>query len=533
MKSKIIMIAAISLLCSSCGGITDEPHIDSQITSILTSEPEFEITPANNQETKTSAESIENELRYLKQGDTKSLVGFSFGDEFDYELFEISGFGHGEMRYRRKNSESTLNYCFDQEGNRFSGLSAFASDKSFFGIKFDKDTLDTLIAVLGEPQVRKPDSDGGFFAIFYFDEAYLSVKISEYGTIRYAEYMSLTEFEKDFMSKYCYAEAVYNWEAVYNSRSKPTEASYHPYDDDYEESKVPAFIKNYLQTQGVVQEIPDGVAYNQQGEPLVEYYIDQDKEQYCFVVHLWGEYWVDYEAGISKYRDAIYCTTYYLDEADKLGNLIYENDSEQNSTYERAYDVQGKLMAEVSYEYFSGIPFPLITESWNLDAGYAMVKSSICRGQKFWFTKEQVEFDTKGQFAGYKGNDDSEDYKNYLSSPCESTYDAEGRLKTIKEKPQDDIECQGYMEFDYYENGNVKAVDYFRSPRSYGTTDSNGIIVYDEMGRMIYNNYYITHGGHVDLYLYHDDSERPWVIFNWCSFAPGFISINMFQPIEK
>ncbi|MCI8861625.1 MAG: hypothetical protein HFI20_03945 [Lachnospiraceae bacterium] len=42
-------------------------------------------------------------------------------------------------------------------------------------------------------------------------------------------------------------------------------------------------------------------------------------------------------------------------------------------------------------------------------------------------------------------------------------------------------------------------------------------------------NYYVTHGGDIELFLYKEDSGHPWACFHWCSFAPGFENIYVFR----
>lgn len=52
---------------------------------------------------------------------------------------------------------------------------------------------------------------------------------------------------------------------------------------------------------------------------------------------------------------------------------------------------------------------------------------------------------------------------------------------------------------------------------------------YDEKGRMILNDYYITHGGHTNIFVYKDDSDLPWACLNWCSYTPGFTNVYLFR----
>lgn len=117
--------------------------------------------------------------------------------------------------------------------------------------------------------------------------------------------------------------------------------------------------------------------------------------------------------------------------------------------------------------------------------------------------------------------------------PYDDDYDA-GQVRAFIEEdllPDDEEkgrEDSGQAEFRYDHKGGVKEAVYQRSSWTQGTTDSSGMIEYDEQGRMIYNSYYITHGGHKDLFVYEEGAARPWARLRWCSFAPGFPDVTLF-----
>ena len=321
------------------------------------------------------------------------------------------------------------------------------------------------------------------------------------------------------------------------------------YDDDYDAGHVRIFIEEYLKKQGIRKTELDGTVYNRRGEPLVEYYIEEAEHKYCFVVHLWGDYWLDYEAGTSEYRDAVYCTTHVLEESDQTGTLLYNIDKENEITRERLYDTEGMCKADVSYENIAGAAISLITDYWYIDTGYDAGRDVLCRSQKFWFDEEQAEFDEAGRFVRYRGICEADEngdgnlspgemtvYDVYFGHPCTCSYDGKGRLKIIEEDllPEDEEyerENSGQVEFQYDENGILTESEYNLSSWTHGTSDGSGTIEYDEKGRMILNDYYITHGGHTDIFLYKDDSDLPWACFNWCSYAPGFTNVYLIKRV--
>ncbi|MDE6435613.1 MAG: hypothetical protein K2L07_15475, partial [Lachnospiraceae bacterium] len=552
----LMILCLLPMSVTACGNnrMASDTDFNMEATQTLTLEETETDT------TGTSAALEEDEvtrnLLLLQNGDTKPLVGLSFGDVLDYDGYEIRGWANGEAWYRREDcAYGDVGLVFGGKGNGFSGLKQYW-DGNFCGIILGEDTVDTFTEVLGEPDTWEEEASGSetaLWAVWNFEHAVLSVRIKG-DKVRAVEYLASgdiadaketpeteTDFWIDHKAANGYAEVVYEWSAC-GWNPDNGYAMYHPYDDDYDVSKVDTFIQNYLREQGIDKETPDGVSYDQNDDLFVEYYVDKEKGQYCFIVHLWAEYWLDYDNGISQYQDAVYCTTYTLHDDDKAGYVLREQDTVQNANRERLYDIWGKKIADVSYEYISQMPFPLITESWNFTAGFSSIP--LIRNQKMWFYKEQAQFYEDGRFFSYLSQNDAEYTGEYFPYPCRTVYDTDGRLIAIQAELQeedlegnwgwwdDSIDYSGQITFDYYEDGTVKSADYVRSSYTYGTTDSSGNIVYDQKGRMIYNEYYITHGSDASIYLYEEDSDMPWCVLCWCSYAPGFESVYLFLPVD-
>ena len=123
-----------------------------------------------------------NSLIYLKDGNTKKLVGLTFGDEFNYNLFDSCGSADESYIYLLKNStDDGLRYFFNGRGNRFSGLTAYGGSGNFFGINIGSDTIEKVINVLGEPNELKTASDYGVdsCATYLFNTATLEIYTNE------------------------------------------------------------------------------------------------------------------------------------------------------------------------------------------------------------------------------------------------------------------------------------------------------------------------------------------------------------------
>lgn len=561
---QLLLLILLTILCLLPGSLTARGNNNMESDTDFNTETAQTLTPEKPETDTTSApavlaaeDEVTRNLLFLKNGDTKALVGLSFGDVLDYDGYTIYGWSDTEVWYRRENcAYGDVGFVFDGKGNGFSGLK-LSWEGNFCGIILGEDTVDTFTNVLWAPDTWEEKASGSetaLWAVWNFENAVLSVRINK-GKVRGVEYRSNgdianakeipkteTDFWIDRMAGNGASEVVYEWSAT-GWDSANNYAEYHPYDDDYDISKVDAFIQDYLQAQGIDKETPAGVSYNQNDDLFVEYYVDKEKGQYCFIIHLWGEYWLDYDNGISQYQDAVFCTTYTLHDDDITGYVLREQNLAQNTNRERLYDKWGKKMADVSYEYIPQMPFPLITESWNFTAGFSSIP--MIRNQKTWFYKERTQFDADGRFLSYIGQDDTKYTGEYFPYPCRTVYDADGRLKAIQEELQeedierewgwwdDSIDYSGQIELDYYEDGTIKSVDYIRSSYTHGTTDSSGNIVYDKKGRMIYNPYYITHGSDADIYVYEEDSDIPWCVLHWCSYAPGFEAAYLFLPVDS
>lgn len=516
-------------------------------------------------------------LLCLKNADTRALVGLSFGDALDYDGYEMRRWSEDEVCYYRQEScaYADVGLVFGGRGNGFSGLKQYWSG-NFFGIILGEDTIDAFTDVLGEPDTWEEKASGretALWAVWNFEDAMLSVRINE-GKVRAIVYLANgtiadaqetpsdeTDLGKDCQTVQACVEAVYNWSAcrpdgglmelengqlgynwsAFRSSSEEGYAMYSPYDDEYDAGKVEAFVQDYLLSQGIDKKTPDGTVHNQNGDLFVEYYVDKENAEYCFIVHLWGEYWLDYDNGISAYQDEVYCTTHTLKEEDIAGYVLCEQDTDRQTAQERLYDIWGKKVAEVSYEYIPEMPFPLVTQEWNFTAGFSPVP--LIRNQKMWFYKEQAQFDVEEKFCAYANVANKEsDGSEYFPYSCRTVYDTDGRLQAIQEELleedienkwgwwDDSIDYSGQVAFDYDTDGIIKHAEYVRSSYTHGTTDSSGTIDYDENGRMIENDYYITHGGHTDIFLYEGDSTMPWCVLHWCSFEPGFENIYLFLP---
>lgn len=475
----------------------------------------------------------------LENGDTEFLVGIAFGEKFDYGVYSLSG---KNAAYKKGSWHSDeLLYFFDGEGHRFSGFSYSYTDWSEPFLEMEAhDPVFLLLEAFGEPdtyEVWETGSGGekkGLQAEWYFEKAVL--KVYEYDAeIKEIEYRALgdaadgdgtktkSDFEKRMAlgSEYERAEAVYSWDM-------DTSGTLEYKQDCGEES-----ARQILQEQGFDVSAPESSFCDEEEGIYGACYADGQKERYCFVIY--GDGFIDY-------------TVKELKEAGEPEHLIYRCDETGAVVQETQYDAWGIRMAEASYKYYDGVPFPFLTGDWNTGYyGGGTMTYHLCRDQKTWFLDQDVWVNDKGRVKTVSETDFSDrKIKDYFWYFDTFKYRADGKLRVIQEEipfqyasGEEEIRLDilerpyfGEMKFQYDRSGTLKKIDYYHTDWDYGTWDQSGYIDFDRQGRMVHNHYYVTHGYHSKFYFYYGEEKRPRAVASWC-WGYGFEEISVYQPLDE
>ena len=359
------------------------------------------------------------------------------------------------------------------------------------------------------------------------------------------------DYSTQFRAGALHTEILYRWADVTRGtdvfEQKTAFSCYIRHSNPYYENEKSAFIEDYLHEHGIYSDPSGSVTYNHLGMPLIERYSNADNNSFSFIVYLrYPEY--------SDYEDfKICCLTVHPAKSDIACNILYSYDTETRSTQEHIFDLTGAEIASISYEHIPAVPLSFITECSDLDEGLDIVDAALYRNQIFWLYKDCAQFDSSGRFTGYSGSYSLTERLDYFQNLCILFYDSDGRLEAIREeldadgrllreqtvRKYDEVWVDyppdffyGYdeeIEFRYYENGAVSHINYYRPwPNSGG-----GDIYFDEMGRILYIDQYITHGSHHSYFLYDGASTRPWAYINWCSTNMcWFDEIYIFQQVE-
>lgn len=275
---------------------------------------------------------------------------------------------------------------------------------------------------------------------------------------------------------------------------------------DTDTSRNESIIESYLIDRGMYEDYPDGdIYYNEQ--VLGEYYINEDLGKISFILHIWNFH------SESPKRVAISCLTVNINDFNDEGYFVYQYDGNQDIVQEDLYSVDNNLLASVIYEHIADFPFSIIVEhNENVDDDRRM-EASLNRNQKLWLYKDYIETDNTGNITGYNGDPfyrtDCDDYLVFNYNDNDEVVQINGLL-TDNESLSENHTFS--MDFNYGENHLLNSITYSRSTRVYGTSDSIGDVLYDDEGRMVYNDFYVTHGSMYCFYFYKSNEIRPWAI---------------------
>jgi len=299
------------------------------------------------------------------------------------------------------------------------------------------------------------------------------------------------------------------------------------------EDEMVSFIDEYLQGNKMFKETPDSIFYGGDNY-FAEYYTDSEKRKSSFIIHLSEPviyYDDDGHENHENYEETavfdwhICCITISWDDLQELGVMLYECNKNGDTLREDLYNPQGELITSMSYEYFKGVPFAFMNIKGNkffgrtgLDMYWSSPETIINRSQKFCFYKDFAVFDETGAVTGYN-RDLSLDADNLTDYSNQFIYDEKGRLTAI----YDELTFSSEITLEYRDNDKLKELNYNFFGDNHGTADQSGKIYYDELGRITYRSYYMTHGDHTCIYLYAGESKRPWACIEWCGMSQSGI----------
>lgn len=223
----------------------------------------------------------------------------------------------------------------------------------------------------------------------------------------------------------------------------------------------------------------------------IEVYADQEKYSQC---HYWFE---DEESFLSGFGFDESQLIYEYRDVDDIRRLLLYFDEESGEGCGIRYGGNNG-------EYQYGFTFDdAVEEEW---------------------TGFLTDFNKQISIYGSTGDDYVDDYQE------EFVYDSEGRLiKYVSTGLFDDrTEGETILEFhyEYYDNDVLKYRYYYHNPCIFGTTSDTRDSYFDELGRVEYEQAYITHGSLEYYYIYSELEQIPRYVLllddNLGAFIPEF-----------
>jgi|LGVF01.2.fsa_nt_gb hypothetical protein len=277
-------------------------------------------------------------------------------------------------------------------------------------------------------------------------------------------------------------------------------------------------INIYLKERAFNPDEPIGVIAR--GElKLGEYYIDKNNEKIAFVVRIWN---LELELPNQVY---ISCITFDMANKQEIGFIQYDYNENKQPIKEIFYNEDGMLVADIEYELNNHFPFSIVKEYNTSSNENKHVFEVLNRNEKFFFLSERMNQTANGIPIDYVGDifytNQYEDFESN-SDQLIFSYDQSNRLTDItgslvnEDFYENKIQGEPYesmlnVEIDYDIGYDIDNIHYSTPALIYGSYDSIGELYYDNLGRMIYNSYYVTSGSIERFYFYRGRDNKPFI----------------------
>ena len=274
---------------------------------------------------------------------------------------------------------------------------------------------------------------------------------------------------------------------------------------DVDLDRYNSIIETYLKSKDMFKDNPDGYArYNDY--TIGEYYKNAKQDRISFVLKTY-----DKQSESPEQFTSVICLTVDLKNCVNEGSISYIYDENNNLIEEYLYSDVGNLVSSVTYEQVPYFPFSIIGKYENYEDTDLNIYELLNRNQKLWWLEKDIVDDSNARIVGYKGDPFYQvETDDYLSIK----YDFNDKVDHITGKYISEMgfEEDVRLEIDLtYDGEQIDSFTYNRPGWIYGTSDSIGDVLCDELGRMIYNDFYVTHGSIYQFSFYEDDHKLPWV----------------------
>lgn len=139
---------------------------------------------------------------------------------------------------------------------------------------------------------------------------------------------------------------------------------------------------------------------------------------------------------------------------------------------------------------------------------YGFVFEGLQEGKENGILEDYLKPESVHGANGSEAADAFQENRKYDKHGRITHYDAAGILTFLSEN-NTDPEMILWIDYEYYDNGNLKHRSYWHNGYIFGTWYTTWDCFFDEQGRIAHEDIYITHGSWDIYYLYMDDTGEP------------------------
>lgn len=222
----------------------------------------------------------------------------------------------------------------------------------------------------------------------------------------------------------------------------------------------------------------------------------------------------------------------------RMDDSQYGFSTEQDAKLEELFAACGFLAEEPFYTYQNEEGWADLTLWYNDKTGIGI---GICGDRGFAFTASQAsrgdEYEELVGFGWYRWEDDlippTPEWLGAENYQEEKEYDEDGRLIKLDSSGEFE-EWDGErlwiysLEWTYDENGVVRYRCFGRNGMFFSSTTPGQNGYYDEMGRLVYERGYITHGHTETYYIYEGENTTPAYCLHLDFSAPFYFPVFVY-----
>lgn len=203
----------------------------------------------------------------------------------------------------------------------------------------------------------------------------------------------------------------------------------------------------------------------------------------------------------------------YREEYQNKGDLLSAFEFQDQTPAYQYYDLNGNLQLELYLDAGSGTACGIRYRWYFTDTLEKAVSryGFVFDGMQEASWQEPDPFDTTSVY-GSTGENQVTDYQEFFNHTEDGLLDsfrAQGMIEWLKDAEPDEVSDLLEINFVYRVDNTLFYRNYKHNPYVFGSTRYSIDSFYDESGRLVYEDSYITHGRLEMYYIYPDGGDKP------------------------